>query len=301
MTIPKITGASILESSAESVRDMLPSLGFSLKVAERIGSVLTIVPDSNEVRISRHSHEDNNILHLKIPAGRMCSLVDESYSSGERAANIVLIEVSEDAVVDCVFIQDSSVDILIREIHVISGARSRVRLHTLDFGAKVLLSRTTNELREHSHCNISNTFFSSESQVFSLRSGSRVCESGGDTVIEIRGASSDRSKAIAKSLIRIENGSLDSKGLQSEEVILLDEGAEVNVLPELEIETSAVKCAHKATSGGLDDEKLFYSQSRGLTPDETRKIIVEGFFNSAMRDLSPELRLKAESILRSKV
>jgi Fe-S cluster assembly protein SufD len=46
----------------------------------------------------------------------------------------------------------------------------------------------------------------------------------------------------------------------------------------LEIEADDVRCTHGATVGPVDEEQLFYTTSRGLSPDAAARLIVEGFF-----------------------
>ena len=47
--------------------------------------------------------------------------------------------------------------------------------------------------------------------------------------------------------------------------------------PELEIYADDVKCSHGATTGRLDEEPMFYMQSRGIGADEARALLIEAF------------------------
>jgi Fe-S cluster assembly protein SufD len=50
-------------------------------------------------------------------------------------------------------------------------------------------------------------------------------------------------------------------------------------VPNLEIETGEIIGAgHASATGRFDDEQLFYLQSRGVTADEARRLVVRGFF-----------------------
>ena len=57
----------------------------------------------------------------------------------------------------------------------------------------------------------------------------------------------------------------------------MSEGAEADVRPRLEIYADDVKCTHGATIGELDEDAIFYLRSRGVSPDEARKILVRAF------------------------
>jgi Fe-S cluster assembly protein SufD len=51
----------------------------------------------------------------------------------------------------------------------------------------------------------------------------------------------------------------------------------VDTKPQLEIVADDVKCAHGATVSQLDDEEIFYLQSRGLDRKSAGDLLVEGF------------------------
>lgn len=74
----------------------------------------------------------------------------------------------------------------------------------------------------------------------------------------------------------------DFKGL------LLEKGASVNAVPQLEIFADDVKCAHGATVGQLDESARFYMAARGLSPDLSRRLLVQAFIGDALVGLDEE-------------
>jgi len=61
--------------------------------------------------------------------------------------------------------------------------------------------------------------------------------------------------------------------------LILTDGARADSVPNLEIETGEIIGAgHASATGRFDDEQLFYLQSRGITEDEARRLVVRGFF-----------------------
>lgn len=73
--------------------------------------------------------------------------------------------------------------------------------------------------------------------------------------------------------------------------LVLTEGCRADSVPNLEIETGQIEGAgHSSTTGRFDDEQLFYLQSRGIAPDEARRLVVRGFFRSIIAKIGvPEL------------
>jgi len=61
--------------------------------------------------------------------------------------------------------------------------------------------------------------------------------------------------------------------------LILSDGARADSVPNLEIETGEIIGAgHASATGRFDDEQLFYLQSRGITEEQARRLVVHGFF-----------------------
>jgi Fe-S cluster assembly protein SufD len=75
---------------------------------------------------------------------------------------------------------------------------------------------------------------------------------------------------------------------QSFKGLLLEKGASVNSVPQLEIFADDVLCAHGATVGQLDDAARYYMASRGLPPETIRRLLVQAFLGDATRHLAQE-------------
>lgn len=75
---------------------------------------------------------------------------------------------------------------------------------------------------------------------------------------------------------------------QNHHALLLDEGAEVDAKPELEIYADDVQCAHGATAGAVDEAALFYMRARGLPEPEARALLVEAFLDEAVSESLPQ-------------
>jgi Fe-S cluster assembly protein SufD len=66
--------------------------------------------------------------------------------------------------------------------------------------------------------------------------------------------------------------------------LVLTDGCRADSVPNLEIETGEIKGAgHASATGRFDDQQLFYLQSRGISEDEARRLVVHGFFADIVR------------------
>lgn len=78
---------------------------------------------------------------------------------------------------------------------------------------------------------------------------------------------------------------------ESNDNLVLTDGAKADSVPNLEIETGDIEDAgHASTTGRFDDQHLFYLQSRGIPEEEARRLVVHGFFSAIIRRIGvPEL------------
>ena len=87
-----------------------------------------------------------------------------------------------------------------------------------------------------------------------------------------------------------------TEAYQTNNNILLSDTARMNTKPQLEIYADDVKCSHGATVGQLDEDALFYLQSRGIPKDESRLMLMNAFANEVIsqdqttRSAGPDLR-----------
>ena len=88
----------------------------------------------------------------------------------------------------------------------------------------------------------------------------------------------DQSKATYQGKIYVDSVAQKTNGYQLSKAILLNDGTEFNGKPELEIYADDVKCSHGSSSGNLDENKIFYLMTRGLSKNQAKKILIDGFF-----------------------
>ena len=104
--------------------------------------------------------------------------------------------------------------------------------------------------------------------------------------VEIKAALAGASKSIYYGVTRVE---VSAKGSHAEQVnrnLLLSAHAKADSDPVLEILTSdVIRCGHGATVGPVDEEALFYLQSRGLPRRAAFQLLVAGFFQSVIQDI----------------
>jgi len=83
--------------------------------------------------------------------------------------------------------------------------------------------------------------------------------------------------------VGIQKGAGQSDANQASRNLLLSEHAKAAPIPVLEIEAyDVLRCSHGATAGPLDEDQLFYLESRGIPPAESERLLVEAFFQEVI-------------------
>ena len=70
--------------------------------------------------------------------------------------------------------------------------------------------------------------------------------------------------------------------------LILNDQAEFNAKPELEIYADDVKCSHGSTSGSIDEEAIHYLMTRGIELSVAKKLLINGFLNEIFENISEE-------------
>jgi Fe-S cluster assembly protein SufD len=92
-----------------------------------------------------------------------------------------------------------------------------------------------------------------------------------------KGVLDDTSTGSFNGKIHVYPDAQKTAAFQTNNNILLSDTAKMNTKPQLEIYADDVKCSHGATVGQLDEDALFYLQSRGIPKDESRLLLMDAF------------------------
>ena len=98
----------------------------------------------------------------------------------------------------------------------------------------------------------------------------------------VKGILGGNSTAVFRGLANVykEAGKTDAQ--QNNKNLILSPSARVNSIPQLEIYEDDVKCSHGSTTGQIEEEALFYLQSRGINRTDAMELMVRGFANEVL-------------------
>ncbi len=104
----------------------------------------------------------------------------------------------------------------------------------------------------------------------------------------IKSVIDDSSKSVYQGKIYVDSKAQKTDGYQLSKAILLNEQAEFNAKPELEIYADDVKCSHGSASGSLDEDSIFYLMSRGLDQKTAKELLINGFILDVVEKITDE-------------
>ncbi|MFP5317867.1 MAG: Fe-S cluster assembly protein SufD [Acidimicrobiia bacterium] len=97
-----------------------------------------------------------------------------------------------------------------------------------------------------------------------------------------KGAVQDQGRSVYSGLIRVRKEAPGTNAFQTNRNLVLSEGASAESVPNLEIETNDVRCSHASAVGPIDEDQLYYLESRGIPPEAAERLIVLGFFGEVL-------------------
>jgi Fe-S cluster assembly protein SufD len=101
-----------------------------------------------------------------------------------------------------------------------------------------------------------------------------------------KGAVEERAHSVYSGLIHIRKQAQRANAFQTNRNLVLTEGAGAESIPNLEIEANDVRCSHASTVGPIDEEQLYYLETRGVPPADAERLIVLGFFDDVFERLA---------------
>ena len=95
-----------------------------------------------------------------------------------------------------------------------------------------------------------------------------------------------KAKVFIREKFFVRNFAQKTDAYQLSRALILDNAAEFDAKPELEIYADDVKCSHGSTSGSIDLDSIHYLKSRGIPEKEAFKMLINGFLGEILEKLS---------------
>ena len=206
-------------------------------------------------------------------------------------------ELKDGATVDHTLVQTSSAHaIVVGDVRARVGRDASYRHRSAVLGAQ--LSRIDLNIELYGRgasTSLTGLFLADGQREHHLRSVVRHMEPDCQSDQLYRGVANERGRGSYDGKVVVDVGANGTLSSQSSKNLLLSADAAIETRPQLEINADAVKCAHGATTGSLDERMMFYLLSRGLDRDTARAVLTYAFLGDVLTGFAAETRAFVEA------
>ncbi|MBK7143259.1 MAG: Fe-S cluster assembly protein SufB [bacterium] len=130
--------------------------------------------------------------------------------------------------------------------------------------------------------------------------GAKVIHAAPNTSSRItsKSISKDNGRASYRGLAKVHKNAINSKISVECDALLIGRDARSDTYPTMEIDADKVRVEHEARVSKVAEEQLFYLTSRGLTEDEARLLIVNGFMEPFTKELPLEYAVELNRLIQ---
>lgn len=133
--------------------------------------------------------------------------------------------------------------------------------------------------------------------------GTKMIHIGKNTrsTIVSKGISAEFSKNTYRGLVKIMPNADGARNYTQCDSMLVGDNSSANTFPYIEVSNDKAQLEHEASTSKLNEEQLFYARSRGISFEDTVKMIVNGFCQKVIAELPFEFAKEAYSLLALKL
>ena len=166
------------------------------------------------------------------------------------------------------------------------------------FGSKVSMLYPLSVLNgKNAKCEFTALSFAGKGQ--NLDTGLKVIHNAPNTstVVDSKSISKDGGICTFRSNVHVKKNAENSSLALSCESLMLDSISKSDTIPANTIENNTTTFSHEATIGKISDEAIFYLMSRGLTEEEAKSLIVQGFADPIAKEFPVEYAVEMNRLI----
>jgi Fe-S cluster assembly protein SufD len=188
------------------------------------------------------------------------------------------VELAPHAMVDHYSIQAPGNSAHVSYVHAQQQHHSQFRSFIAGLGGKFARYDLNADLREpYASCAFNGFYLLNQQQHFDVHTLANHAASDTKSDELFKGIIGGTARGVFNGKVLVPKNVSNIEAHQTNRNLLVSMGAEIDTKPELQIDSDAVKCSHGATIGQLDQQALFYLESRGISEMMAKQILTEGF------------------------
>ncbi len=233
----------------------------------------------------RHIIEENHIHVKPYKKGTVVMVYENETDFVHHGLTRVVVE--EGGELNLIKIQNTSltsqfVDHVLTEVHE-NGVFKAV---DLQIGAKnMIVNYDTNLLGYKSKCDYKSMYMASDERGLDLSFTVNHLGKKSSSDILGKGVLNGKSKKVFRGTLHFERGAVQAVGKEVEHVLLLSDDVKADSIPALMCTEDDVIGEHGASIGQLDENRLFYLMSRGLSKYQAKLLVVQSSFKEIIEQI----------------
>lgn len=251
--------------------------------------IIIEIDGDREVELLHRYTQKDTLIHYRIviknQANRHATIYESFASEGAQGSLVLYgydVTVAQDSTLRLIknqTINDDTYHMMASHSFKVEKQASII-LKTFDFGNTSALQMLKADLGEHAHIDAGHLLYLSGNA--KRGTVSQIVHKGehSSSAQEAKNILEGDARGIFDALIRVEQTAKHTKTEQNSKSILLNVGTYMAAKPQLEIYIDELEASHGATTGQLDEKQLFYLQSRGISRQEAKKMLIIAFANT---------------------
>jgi Fe-S cluster assembly protein SufD len=156
--------------------------------------------------------------------------------------------------------------------------------------------------KEESNCSILSALNISENEHQEIKTRINHYAPNCESYQKIKNVVNENGKGVYQGKIFVKHVAQKTNAYQLSKALILNDKAEFDAKPELEIYADDVKCSHGSTSGSIDKDAIHYLMTRGVDAKTAKQLLINGFLNDILDNISDtNLKKFVENILERQI
>lgn len=133
--------------------------------------------------------------------------------------------------------------------------------------------------------------------------GTKMIHIGRNTrsTIVSKGISTGHSVNSYRGLVKVLPSAEGARNFSQCDSMLVGDRSAANTFPYIEVKNDRAVVEHEASTSRISEDQLFYLRSRGLSPEETVSLLVNGFCKDVFKQLPLEFSVEAVKLIEMKL
>lgn len=233
-----------------------------------------------------------SVRHVRSEAGLNCStvivdvsnganltLIEDMYLSGVSLTNILYV-VRENATLNLVRMYSNN-DFGMIHSRIIQHPHSNVEVSSWGDDSQYLFESFDVTVHNDCNTNIVGRHFITNSNNNVTHVEMHHCGKNSSSNIDVKSVIDDQAFSSFRGNIRVDQSAEDTVAHMTNKNLQLSQRSTVFTEPMLDISTKEIECSHGCTISNIDQDELYYLQSRGADVHTAKQIIINGFLDNA--------------------